>query len=269
MSFQLKAHSPPLSVNSVPDQTHQPSATKDEPSPNPRPPPPSPSTHVLQKRPFCSRCARPQRVCLCSILPRTPISTPTSIIIFQTLSESKAKVRTADLVPLILRHARLLSADHDFEAHIPPSSILLFPSCSAVPLHSLPAAGRTLVLLDATWDKAQRLLNKSEALQRMPRAFVAEELLGIPLFRARKPPTKSIAGARSTAEAVAGALQCVDGKSSAEAVAALRACVHEASEMQLRFVRSNGDGQGRHRKERKGYEEGWYSVEYARVVSNM
>lgn len=270
MSLQPHPNSSSLPLNSVSNQTNQSSATNYEPSLDPQPStPPLLGTHLLQKRSFCSRCARPQRVCLCSILPRTPISTPTSIIIFQTLSESKAKVRTADLVPLILRHARLVLAKHGFEAHTPPDAILLFPSRDAAPLHSLPAAGRTLILLDATWDKAQRLLDKSKALQRMPRAFVAEKFLGTPLFRARKPPTKSIVGARSTAEAVAGALQCVDGESSAEAVATLRACVHEASEMQLRFVRSNGDGQGRHRKERTGYEEGWYSSEYVRLASDI
>lgn len=247
-------------LNQTPRMSTKAIQANDNPKPDSCPSPQSPSPDRSRKRPFCSRCSRPQRVCLCSTLPLTPIPIPTPILIFQTLSESKAKVRTADLVPLILQHARLIHAKQGFDVDLPPNAILLFPGRGAVPLHSLPTASCTLILLDATWDKAQRLFKKSEALQRMPRAFVAEQYLGKPLFRARKPPTQSIEGARSTAEAIAGALQCMLGESSKEAVTALRVCVHEASEMQLRFVRRNGDGKGRHRKERKGYEEGWHNT---------
>lgn len=177
----------------------------------------------------------------------------------QTSAEAKAKVRTADLVPHILSHARILPARRDIAAQLPPDAILLFPGRNAAPLKSVATPNPSLVLLDATWDAAHRLLNRSPALQALQRAFIPENYLGPPLFRARKPPTASIQCARSTAEAVAGALECLEGEAAKAAIVNIRTCVHEASEMQLRFLRSKGEGVGRHRKDRPGYLEGLYN----------
>ena len=121
------------------------------------------------------------------------------------------------------------------------------------------APGATLVLLDATWDSARRFLRRAPALQQLRRAFVPQEFLGDALFRARKPPVADVPGARSTAEAVAGALECVEGEAVKEVVRYIRKVVHEASEMQLRFVRGKREDEVVHRKEKRGYIEGLYA----------
>lgn len=211
----------------------------------------------IQRRPTCTRCSRPQRVCICFALPSARIPTRTHVIIVQTVAEAKAKVRTADLVPLVLQNATIITARKDFEAKIPPNAILLFPGHGSKPLELQRSNARTLVFIDATWDKAQRLLNRSQSLRALARASLSDQVLGKALFRARKPPT-SIPSARSTAEAVAGALNCIDVEANRDAVVALRKCVYEASESQLRFVRAKGKRAGKHRRERAGYEEGWY-----------
>lgn len=161
----------------------------------------------------------------------------------------------------MLANSRLLPAVAETYKAIPPDSILLYPGLDAVPLPRVADPGRPIILLDGTWDSANRIYTRSPKLQKLQRAFIPGRFLGEALFLARKPPQQRIKDARSTAEAVAGAILCIEGEKAAAAVEALRRCVHESSEMQLQFVRRKGPTAGRHREDRQGYIKGLYEDE--------
>lgn len=213
------------------------------------------------KRPHCAHCARPTRVCLCHALPPTPLPTTTTVLILQPSRERHARVKTADLLPLCLANARILPIG----ARVPPHALLLFPTATSAPLREQRggAGADTLVLIDGTWASARRALARSPVLRSLRAVTIPEEMLGAPLFKARKPPTHAVAGARSTAEAAAAAIEVLEGSGASGAVAAVRRAVREASEMQIRFIRQKGVGAGRHRTGRKGYHPGLYALEEA------
>lgn len=174
----------------------------------------------------------------------------------QTRAESRAKVRTADLLPLCLSRARVVRAGRQGDSEVPAEAVLLFPGDGALPLESF-ADATCVVLIDGTWDAAGRVLERSSVLRGLKRAFVDERFLGSVLFRVRKPPS-DVGGARSTAEAAAGAIACLEGERSILAVQAVRRAVLESSEIQLRFVREKGLDGAVHRRSKKGYIEGLY-----------
>lgn len=209
------------------------------------------------KRAFCTKCRRPQRVCLCFAIPRNPLPTQTCIVILQSAAEAKAKVKTADLVPFCIQKAKVHPMRKGVEAHIPADAVLLYPTKHSLPLSSLEKRPKTVVLLDATWSSAQRMFSRSPFLQALQQVHIPDAFLKAPLFKVRKAPTTEIKGARSTAEAVASAIHCLEGDESLPSVQAIRRCVHEASEMQLAFVRRKANG-GQHRTERAGYEPALY-----------
>lgn len=182
------------------------------------------------------------------------------MIILQTAAEAKAKVKTANLIPLCMSNCRIISAGKESEAYIPQNGVLLFPSKDAVALDTIAETTSTLIVIDSTWTSAQRLLNRSRLLQSLRKAFIPHGILNAPLFKARKAPTAVVKGARSTAEAVAYALDCLHDEKEAQVGAAIRSAVHAASEMQLKFIREKGDGGGRHRIHRVGYEHGLYKM---------
>lgn len=213
------------------------------------------------RRATCSRCKRPERVCICHALPSNPLPTLTRVLILQTRAEAKTKIKTADLIPLCLENSKLIVGGSELDWGIPPDAVLLFPGENAKPLNSLVKTNNTIIVLDGTWDGARRLLSRSQTLQSLPRAYIPEPYISTSLFKARKAPSTSINGARSTAEAVASALECIEGEASLTSVQALRAAVHEMSESQLRFIREKGQNGGKHRKERKGYVDNLYKNE--------
>ncbi|PXF40316.1 DTW domain-containing protein 2 [Gracilariopsis chorda] len=214
-----------------------------------------PTTNVT--RTICNRCMRPQRVCLCSKLPERPLQNSVSVIVLQSHAESKAKVKTADLLALCMQNIEILRPGNATEGYIPSDAVLLYPDKESVPLDSVEKTS-TLVLLDATWQGAQRILKKSRLLQSLRKAHIPDQFLPPVLFKARKPPINAIAGARSTAEAAASALECVGGDSGIQCASVIRRLVHEASEMQLEFIRAKGEKGGRHRSGRDGYVKGLY-----------
>ena len=200
-------------------------------------------------------------MCICHVLPSNPFPILTRVLILQTRAEAKAKIKTADLIPLCLANSNLVVGGKEIDWGIPSDAVLLFPGEHAKPLDSLIKTKNTIVVLDGTWDGARRLLSRSQILQSLPRAFIPESYLTTSLFKARKAPSASVNGARSTAEAVASELECIEGEVSSTPVRTLRAAVHEMSELQLQFIREKGKDGGKHRKERKGYVDNLYKNE--------
>ncbi len=139
---------------------------------------------------------------------------------------------------------------------IPENSAVLFPGADSVSVETLLPRPKCIILIDGTWDSAKRLLTNSPTLRGLPRAHLPSKD-GAPLFRVRRPPA-NVPGARSTAEAAADAVEVLDGEAGVDAARALRHAVHEASELQLRFVRMKGADKVPHRTERRGYVPGLY-----------
>ena len=223
---------------------------------------------VSSKRVTCTSCSRPANVCLCEMLPKERMSSNTCVVIVQSRAEAKAKVKTAGIVTKCMSNARIVHSLKQVEEHIGGDAVLLFPGDQAISLKEACVDRKcsTIVLVDGTWDTAKRMIRRSAVLQSLQRAFVPAEFLGQALFRARKAPTGTFTDARSTAEAVAGALLCIEGDSAKDLAAAIRAGVHAASEMQLKFIREKGARAGKHRVNRRGYQPGLYDEQASQTI---
>lgn len=160
-----------------------------------------------------------------------------SIIIFQNASERKKKVKTAALAKLCLANIRIVPPGKESEALISSNAMLMFPGQGSISMDSVSNKPDNLVLLDATWDKAHRMLSRSPFLQSLPRIFVPDSILQEPLFKVRQPPRHRIRCARSTAEIIAYAVEHFNGDHGMRGAEAIRRVIHEASEIQLEFVR--------------------------------
>lgn len=154
----------------------------------------------------CERCTRPQRHCLCPLIPSLP--NRTRVLILQHSDEERHALNTARLAVLGLANAELqvgeVFADlqqwlNDYRAY------LLFPGEEAqeLPLASVPADGRPLLLVvpDGTWRKARKLIHLNPMLAELPRVCLPAGLQS--RYRLRKAPGE---GALATVEAITVAL---------------------------------------------------------------
>ncbi|WCJ33470.1 DTW domain-containing protein [Euphorbia peplus] len=135
-----------------------------------------------QRRSVCSNCNRPSPVCLCHVIPSSPITTVTQIIIIQHPHESHHKLNTTSLLTKSLLNATsvvsrrlkpnnlhaLLSNLHSPRAAtfylFPPS-----PSSPALTLSELKkevqigkSSPAVLIVFDATWKHAREMVKSSE-----------------------------------------------------------------------------------------------------------
>lgn len=158
-------------------------------------------------RRFCRACSRPARVCICSALPPTPIATAWRVLVLQTRAESKASIGSARLLPLALHHAvvEVVGGAQSIASALLNTGecVLLYPGRDSIALseHALArvrseattlrgACDRTLVVLDGSWEGAQRMLSKSDILRDLSRVKLPESATEAlpPLFVARRPP---------------------------------------------------------------------------------
>ncbi len=174
----------------------------------------------------CPRCAFPPEACLCAEIPR--LALPFRLVILRHASEIPRMTNSGRWAALAIEGAVL----HDHARDGAPASgdhlqgligegpaALLFPSPHAAPA---PADGlRTLVVPDATWSQARRMVQRLGPLQRLPR-------LSLPpppeTVRLRRPP---VAGGMSTLEAVASAAALLGDEASAAALRRLHAAAVE------------------------------------------
>lgn len=155
----------------------------------------------------CERCTRPQRHCLCPLIPSLP--SLTQVLILQHPDEQRHALNTARLAELGLLNAylkvgevfadlqQLLSDDY--------RACLLFPGEQAqqLPLASVAEDDRPLLLVvpDGTWRKARKLLHLNPLLAELPRVCLPTGLQS--RYRLRKAPGE---GALATIEAIVVAL---------------------------------------------------------------
>jgi hypothetical protein len=146
-----------------------------------------------RSRPHCERCLRPSPVCLCHSLPATPVEAPVDVLVLQTRAESRARIGTAAILPLVLANVavRVPQKRSIDPAQFATGSVLLFPGRNSVPLDAYAETIKTLIVLDGSWDGAHKLLQRIPALRALPQVKLPERevLLSRPLFEARRPPS--------------------------------------------------------------------------------
>jgi DTW domain-containing protein YfiP len=177
-------------------------------------------------RALCTRCARPQRNCICALTQRVACA-PEVLILQHPLEVHEAK-GTARLLHLCLARSRLeigeqfdarqlqdwLQQHWQGDAGAPaPRSVLLYPEAApdpALPLAPAPplpaewllAPERLrLVVIDGTWRKSRKMLYLNPPLQQLPRLALRDlPASRYAIRRAHRP------GQLSTLEATACAL---------------------------------------------------------------
>ena len=198
--------------------------------PAPRRPAPDPPRGQLPEG-RCPRCAFPtEGGCLCPALPRLDVSW--RLLLVRHASERRRLTNSGRWAAAALTGSTVFDhalddrrSDDDLATLLGPGPVwLLFPSPHpAVPPGPPP---RTLVVPDATWSQARRMVQRLAPLASLPR-------LGLPPPRPgprlRQPPR---AGGMSTLEAVAGAAELLGD---AAAAAALRRLHQAAVEKALRL----------------------------------
>jgi DTW domain-containing protein YfiP len=162
--------------------------------------------------PRCAVCLRFAAECICARLPRDAAGV--RVIIVQHAQELKNPSNTGRLVRHVLANTALVTygvRGEPFDAcalEDPHTDyVILFPRPGAAVLADAlppPRAGRTraLVVLDATWAKAQRMAQRIAAARHLPFARLPGDIA--PRFILRKPPGPGQVG---TAEATATALE--------------------------------------------------------------
>ncbi|BDG07922.1 DTW domain-containing protein [Anaeromyxobacter paludicola] len=148
----------------------------------------------------CPACFFRPEDCLCpACLP--PVETRTRLLVLRHVSERLRPTNTARWAALALAGARLLDygardALLDEAPLAEPGTCVLWPG--GAPLAEPP---RQVVVVDASWSQARRMLQRIPALQSLPRLSLPGPPPGS--LRLREPP---VAGGMSTIEAIARAL---------------------------------------------------------------
>mmetsp|Transcript_31116 Transcript_31116/g.81662 ORF Transcript_31116/g.81662 Transcript_31116/m.81662 type:complete len:248 (-) Transcript_31116:657-1400(-) len=219
---------------------------------------------VCSKREECPNCFRPKTVCICAFFPETKIVTRTRVIIVQHPKEQKRKIRTVPLLEKCIDQGTLLIVRkgkvRSLEALIPPTwqglpKVLLFPGGreSKKIMKSLSdGEGIVMIALDGTWSQAQKMYDRSPVLHCLPRVELPSGEKSS--FAVRMQPAK---GCLSTAEAVAFAVDALDGEVKGSLVEAVRKPLEAMVSHQIKFAESNG----------ADYLERWDTVD--RKVSEM
>lgn len=185
----------------------------------------------VSKRRYCSVCELPEPVCVCAAI--RPVTSGIRPIILQHPDESGHPKNTARLVQLALNncevHCGETAADfvHLQQSLPAPESWLMFPDEQAILLDvatkrchlpasttavrhdcPLPEAPHNLIVIDATWRKAQKMMALNPWLEQFPRFQV--QLAGGSQYWIRKHKAKH---SLSTLEAVAATLGLYDAQS--------------------------------------------------------
>jgi DTW domain-containing protein YfiP len=172
----------------------------------------------------CPRCLFPPGACLCPDVPHVP--TRTRFLLLRHASELRRPTNSGRWAALALPAARVVDyalpgVETDLSALDEPGTAILFPSPHAPRPGSPP---RQLVVLDATWAQARRMIQRIPALRALPRLSLPRPA-GPPLAAPMRRPT--VAGGVSTLEAMAGALALLGEADAARALAALHAVALE------------------------------------------
>ena len=181
----------------------------------------------------CRRCLFPAAECLCADIPRIP--TRTRFLLLRHASERTRPTNSGRWAALALPSARLVDyalpgEETDLAPLAEPGTVVLFPSPHPGALEARP---RQVVVLDATWQQARRMIQRIPALRTLPRLSVPPRARPASHRPMRRP---TVQGGLSTLEAMAGALELLG---EAEAARALDG-VHEAAQVRGWRLRAGG-----------------------------
>ena len=159
----------------------------------------------------CVRCLQQVAHCACALIPTIPTST--HFLLIRHWKERRKPSNTGRLVDFALPNSTLVDYGAPGEAWDASvldltNAALLFPSehaprCTVVP--------DIVVVIDGSWPQARKLVNKLPGLKDLPRLTVAPHV--VERTRLRTPP---IANGVSTIEAVAAAIDRIEGQSAGE-----------------------------------------------------
>lgn len=169
----------------------------------------------MMAREYCSACHYIKKLCVCELIPH--LTQPLKIVIFQHPKEASHAKNTIKLVQLVWPQVKVIILPendvvnpHYFD-DINDRWHLLYPGESSMALETLAETHKRdiegLVLIDATWRKAFKLLNLYPRLQSLPRVCFAQ----IPksLYSIRKAPNLE---ALSSLEALAHASHLISAQ---------------------------------------------------------
>ncbi|XP_037658030.1 tRNA-uridine aminocarboxypropyltransferase 2 [Choloepus didactylus] len=134
------------------------------------------------RRPECSRCSRPQKVCLCPFLPVHPLHISTNLYIIQHPAEENKVLRTVPLLAACLpqdkckvKIGRRFSEERDPELSAicrKSGTLILYPGAEAANLEEFildsPIYPSTIIIIDGTWSQAKDIFYKN-SLFRLPK----------------------------------------------------------------------------------------------------
>lgn len=179
------------------------------------------------------RCLFPAEECLCGEIPL--VATRTRFLVVRHASElprptNSARWAALSMPALTLVEYALPGASLDLRPLVDPRAVLLFPSPHALTLGPLPPQ---VVVVDATWAQARRMVQRIPELRSLPRLSVPSGALG-PRHEAMR--RTKVRGGRSTLEAIAGALDLLGEPGAAAALARL----HDAAMERAWRLRAGG-----------------------------
>lgn len=182
-------------------------------------------------RVLCPQCEYPKGNCLCEFL--TPASHQTQVVVLQHPSEVKNAKNTVRLLNLISDNATIIvgESEQDFAelrqqvTTNTSSYAVLFPCEEAMDLNELETNStlslKHLIVIDGTWKKAKKILMLNPWLNDITKVSFTEELDSN--YRIR---STTVDGGLSTIEAVAYALNKIEGCATAPFIRALNGLTH-------------------------------------------
>ncbi len=136
--------------------------------------------HPLLNSRFCWGCGLPSRVCHCSAI-ESSLKTP-AIVIFRHPKERKRTLSTVSLIKQRYPNVLVLEGEQ-FTPLRMPNLALLFPSDEALSEQGEGNSDQALILIDATWRKAKRMLHLNPWLQALPKVSLSPQRLSDYLLR--------------------------------------------------------------------------------------
>ncbi|XP_053330101.1 tRNA-uridine aminocarboxypropyltransferase 2 [Spea bombifrons] len=141
-----------------------------------------PVEDAVERRALCSRCSRPQKVCLCPFLPAHPLHVSTCLYIVQHPAEESRVLRTVPLLAACLPQdkCKVLIGRRFGEERYPElasvckdsSTLILYPGAEACNLEEMSLADVqhpcSLIIIDGTWSQAKDIFYKN-SLFRLPK----------------------------------------------------------------------------------------------------
>jgi DTW domain-containing protein YfiP len=155
------------------------------------------------------------------------IETGVEVVFLRHYSERDRLTNTGNWASLALASSRVLEQGVpgeplDASELDAPGTWLLYPSPHPPPPGTPPP--RRLVVPDATWAQARRIVHRVPAIQRLPRLPLPPSAGGVATPAPRRPPRRGVGlGGLSTVEAVAAALRVLGEADAAERLLRLHA----------------------------------------------